>query len=376
MKKAITAIVAVAIIALMALAYADAASHRAHSGEGNTEVDPQEIIFEHLGDAYGWEVPFSHSKRIPLPVIVRAQDGSWHAFLSNKLEGGAQHDGFEIAQGGDYNNKVVQVLPDGSQYRPIDLSITKNVAGIFISALLVLLMVFKVRNWYKRNGMKAPRSFTAALELVVDFVYTDTIRPIMGKEAPKYGPYLLTAFFFILTMNLLGLIVIFPGGANLTGNLAVTAVLALLTFLVTNFTGTKHYWKEIFWPEVPTALKCPVPLMQIIELFGIFTKPIALMIRLFANMLGGHMVVIVFMLLIFIFGSMFGTAVGGGMTILSVALSLFMLLLDVLVSFIQAYVFTILSTMFISMAHVHGHHEEVPVTVEADDMEPATELND
>ena len=346
MKKAITAIIAVVIVALMALGYADTAAHRAHSG-AETEVDPQEIIFEHLGDAYGWEVPFNHSKRIPLPIIVRAQDGSWHAFMSSRLDEGAQYDGFQIAKGGD----------DGSQYRPVDLSITKNVAGIFIAALLVLLMVFKVKNWYKKNGMKAPRRFTAALELVVDFVYTNTIRPIMGKEAPKYDPYLLTVFFFILTMNLLGLIVIFPGGANLTGNLAVAAVLALITFLITNLTGTKHYWKEMFWPDVPTALKCPVPLMQVIELFGIFTKPIALMIRLFANMMGGHMVVIVFMLLIFIFGSMFGTAVGGAMTPLSVALSLFMLLLDVLVSFIQAYVFTILSTMFISMAHVHEHAE-------------------
>ena len=356
MKKAITAIIAVVIIALMALGYSQAASHRAHSGE-SAEVNPQEIIFEHLGDSYGWEVPFSHSKRIPLPIIVRAQDGSWHAFMSSRLEDGAQYDGFQIAKGGDYNNKVVQIQPDGSQYRPVDLSITKNVAGIFIAALVVMLIVFKVRNWYKKNGMKAPRRFTAALELVVDFVYTDTIRPIMGKEAPKYGPYLLTVFFFILTMNLLGLIVIFPGGANLTGNLAVTAVLAVITFLVTNLTGTKHYWKEMFWPDVPTALKCPVPLMQVIEIFGIFTKPIALMIRLFANMMGGHMVVIVFMLLIFIFGSMFGTLVGGVMTPLSVALSLFMLLLDVLVSFIQAYVFTILSTMFISMAHVHAHGE-------------------
>ena len=355
MKKAITAIIAVAIIVLMALGYNEAASHRGHGEE--TEVNPQEIIFEHLGDSYGWEVPFSHSKRIPLPVIVRAQDGSWHAFMSCRLADGAQYDGFQIAKGGDYNNKVVQVMPDGSQYRPLDLSITKNVAGIFIAALLVILMVFKVKNWYKKNGMKAPRRFTAALEVVVDFVYTDTIRPIMGKEAPKYAPYLLTVFFFILTMNLLGLIVIFPGGANLTGNLAVTAVLALITFLVTNLTGTKHYWMEMFWPEVPTALKCPVPLMQVIELFGIFTKPIALMIRLFANMMGGHMVVIVFMLLIFIFGSMFGAGVGGGMTVLSVLLSLFMLILDTLVSFIQAYVFTILSTMFISMAHVHAHHE-------------------
>ena len=354
MKKAIAAIIAVAVIVLMALGYAEAAHH---SDGQMHEVNAQEIIFEHLGDSYGWEVPFSHSKRIPLPVIVRAQDGSWHAFMSCRLADGAQYDGFQIAQGGDYNNKVVQILPDGSQYRPVDLSITKNVAGILIAALVVLLVVFKIKNWYKKNGMKAPRRFTAALEVVVDFVYTDTIRPIMGKEAPKYGPYLLTVFFFILTMNLLGLIVIFPGGANLTGNLAVTAVLAVITFLVTNLTGTKHYWKEMFWPEVPTALKCPVPLMQIIELFGIFTKPIALMIRLFANMMGGHMVVIVFMLLIFIFGSMFGAAVGGGMTVLSVLLSLFMLILDTLVSFIQAYVFTILSTMFISMAHVHAHHE-------------------
>ena len=359
MKKAITAIIALVILALMVWGYASTAAHRAHSGAGDTEVDAQEIIFEHLGDAYGWEVPFNHSYSIPLPVIVWGKDGL-HCFMSNCITdtvGVSSYKGYKISTSEKYHGKVVQVLADGSEYRPWDFSITKNVAGIFIAALLVLLMAFKVRNWYKKNGLKAPRRFTAALELVVDFIYTDTIRPIMGKEAPKYAPYLLTAFFFILTMNLLGLIVIFPGGANLTGNLAVTAVLALLTFLVTNFTGTKHYWKEIFWPEVPTALKLPVPLMQIIEIFGIFTKPIALMIRLFANMMGGHMVVIVFMLLIFIFGSMFGAGVGGAMTPISVFLSLFMLLLDVLVSFIQAYVFTILSTMFISMAHVHEHAE-------------------
>ena len=356
MKKAITAIIAVVILALMVLGYADVARHTAHNGEGEAELNPQEIIFEHLCDAYGWEVPFSHSRRIPLPIIVRAQDGSWHAFMSSRLDNGAQYDGFQIAKGGDYNNKVVQVLPDGSQYRPIDLSITKNVAGLLIAALIVLLLVFKMRNWFKKNGLKAPRRLTAALEVVVDFVYNDTIRPIMGKEAPKYAPYLLTAFFFILTMNLLGLIVIFPGGANLTGNLAVTGVLAIITFLVTNLTGTKHYWKELFWPEVPLALKCPpVPMMQAIEIFGIFTKPIALMIRLFANMMAGHIVVILFILLIFIFGALFGTVAGVVVTPISLAFSLFMLLLDVLVSFIQAYVFTILSTIFITMAHVHGH---------------------
>ena len=358
MNKAITAIIALVILALMALGYYETAAHRAHSGGEATEVDPQEIIFEHLGDAYGWEVPFNHSRRIPLPVIVRAKDGSWHAFMSNKLDNGAQYDGFQIAQGGDYNNKVVQVLPDGSQYRPIDLSITKNVAGLLIAALIVIVLVFKMRNWYKKNGMKAPRRLTAALEVLVEFVYTDTIRPIMGKEAPKYAPYLLTAFFFIFIMNMLGLIVIFPGGANLTGNLAVTGVLAVITFLVTNLTGTKHYWKDLFWPEVPIPLKFPIPMMQVIEIFGIFTKPIALMIRLFANMMAGHIVVILFVLLIFIFGSIFSTTVGILVTPISLAFSLFMLLLDVLVSFIQAYVFTILSTIFITMAHIHPHESE------------------
>ena len=173
--------------------------------------------------------------------------------------------------------------------------------------------------------------------------------------------YLLTAFFFIFVMNLLGLMVIFPGGANLTGNVAITLVLALCTFFITNLRGNKHYWKEIFWPDVPIWLKCPLPIMQAIEVFGMFTKPAALCGRLFANMMGGHMIVIVLTLLIFIFAS-FGPVVTGGITAFSVLFSLFMLLLDTLVSFIQAYVFTMLSTLFISMAvcdpHESHHSEE------------------
>lgn len=344
------------IVALMAFGYWGATRH-----ESNAKLNPQEIIFEHLGDAYSWEIPFSHNIRIPLLVIVRDYQGSWHCFASSRLDGGATCDGFKIAQGGDYNNKVVGVKagPGGAQqeYRPLDLSITKDALGIMIAALLVVLMVFSVRNWYKHHGMKAPRKGTALLEVIVDFVYMGTVRPILGKEAPKYGPYLLTVFFFILTMNLLGLVVIFPGGANLTGNIAVTMSLAICTFLITNITGTKHYWKDIFWPEMPLLLKCPIPLMPIIELFGVIIKPIALTVRLFANMLGGHMVVIVFTLLIFIFGA-YGVAFGAATTVVSLAFSLFMLLLDTLVSFIQAYVFTILSTMFISMAHVHPEAEQ------------------
>ena len=156
-------------------------------------------------------------------------------------------------------------------------------------------------------------------------------------------------------MNLLGLIVIFPGGANLTGNIAVTLVLAILTFIMTNLYGTKTYWKEIFWPDVPMWLKCPIPIMQVIEVFGMFTKPAALTVRLFANMMGGHMIVIVLTMLIFIFAPM-GAAVTGATTVVSVGFSIFMLLIDVLVSFIQAYVFTMLSTIFISLAQ-EEHHE-------------------
>lgn len=158
-------------------------------------------------------------------------------------------------------------------------------------------------------------------------------------------------------MNLLGLIVVFPGGANLTGNIAVTLVLAIFTFLVTNLNGTKHYWKEILWPDVPIWLKFPLPIMQVIEIFGIFTKPAALTVRLFANMMGGHMIVIVLTLLIFIFAAI-SPAVGHMTTVVSILFSVFMLLIDVLVSFIQAYVFTMLSTIFISLAREKEHKKE------------------
>jgi F-type H+-transporting ATPase subunit a len=237
------------------------------------------------------------------------------------------------------------------------MSITKNVLAIFISVIVVFFMIMSVARWHKRNGMKAPRKGLGFIELVIDFIYKGVIRATLGDKAPKFAPYLLTAFFFILVMNLLGLIVIFPGGANLTGNIAVTLSLALLTFIVTNVLGTKHYWKEIFWPEVPMFLKCPLPIMQVIEIFGIFTKPAALCVRLFANMMGGHMIVITLVSLIFIFAS-FGYVAAGGTTVVSLLFSVFMLVLDVLVSFIQAYVFTMLSTMFISMAQIGDHHAE------------------
>lgn len=382
-------------------------------------LDVKEIIFEHLGDGYGWEVPFSHSARIPLPVIVRAEDGKWFCFSSagltkivadstdvNEIKEHLvpvvktiERDGkvyrFVIAKISAHKDKVVEIFDptaeeevflkkelaaktvaagdvvgdpvidgyvkiNGSYYReykPVDLSITKNVLALFISAALVIAMVFGLCGFYRRKGLAAPRKGMGFFEMLVSFVYYDTIKSTLGENSRKFGPYLLTCFFFILIMNLVGLIVIFPGGANLTGNIAITLVLAVVTFIITNIFGTKHYWKEIFWPDVPLLLKFPLPIMQLIEVFGIFTKPAALCVRLFANMMGGHMIVITLTLLIFIFAA-FGAAAAGGATVISVIFSLFMLALDVLVSFIQAYVFTLLSALFIGMAQERGEEHK------------------
>ncbi|MDE5641976.1 MAG: F0F1 ATP synthase subunit A [Muribaculaceae bacterium] len=330
--------------------------------EAAHKLDPKDIIFEHLGDAYGWEVPFDHHHRIPLPVIVWVSDGL-HVFSSSRVtDGQTYHDGdlsFRIAgHDSPYKGKVVEVTPDGKEIKPLfDFSITKNVCGIFISLIIVLALMFWLVGFYRRNGLKAPRKGLGAIEALMIFIYDTVIKSTLGKNASRFAPYLLSVFFFIFVMNLLGLIVIFPGGANLTGNIAVTLVLAVLTFLVTNLFGNRHYWKEIFWPDVPIWLKFPIPIMQFIEVFGIFTKPAALTVRLFANMMGGHMIVLVLTLLIFIFAAA-SPAAGGGATVISVLFSVFMLLIDVLVSFIQAYVFTMLSTIFISLANEEHAHEE------------------
>lgn len=342
---------------------ATAAAAEMPSQKEEKKIDPKEIIFEHLTDAYGWEVPFCHDIRIPLPVIVRDYEGHWHCFSSARIQHGKEYDGFRLGnKDSKWHNKVVGQRPatvDGQtvmeEYRPIDLSVTKNVLALFITVIIVAWMILRVAVWYKKKEYKAPRKFTGAIEALIEFIYQGVVKPTLGDRAPRFAPYLMTVFFFILVMNLLGLVVIFPGGANLTGNIAITLVLSLITFAITNLCGTKHYWKEIFWPDVPLWLKFPIPIMPAIELFGVFTKPAALTIRLFANMLGGHIVVIVLTLLIFILGA-FGAAVTGLTTVVSVCFSIFMLLIDVLVSFIQAYVFTMLSTLFIALATEKGAH--------------------
>lgn len=365
MKSRILTLVMLLIASVMPIAASQpensSVEKSAAEQEKSKQPDSKKIIFEHLSDAYGWEVPFNHHKRIPLPIIVFGKDGL-HCFLSSRLEHGAVYkDGnatFTIAgEKSPYKGKVVEILPDGSEYRPWDISITKNVCALFIACILVIWTALAVARWHRRMGHKAPRKVTGALEALIEFIYRGVIRPTLGDRAMKFAPFLLTVFFLILYLNLLGLIVIFPGGANVTGNIAVTLVLSIFTFLATNLFGTKHYWKEVFWPDVPLWLKFPLPIMPMIELFGVFTKPAALTVRLFANMLGGHMIVIVLTLLIFIF-AVKGAVVTGAASVVSVLFSLFMLLIDVLVSFIQAYVFTMLSTLFISFGQERGHEHE------------------
>lgn len=337
------------------------ADAHAAANHGDGKFNPKDIIFSHLGDGYGWEVPFNHHERIPLPVILWAADGSWHCFSSSHI---THHEPYTdgnytwvLATEGPNKGKVVQLLSDKSELKPkFDFSITKNVCAIWISVLVVLLLGLKVARWHKRNGMKAPRKFTGAIEALIEFVYNGVVKPTLGADARRWAPYLLTVFLFIFVTNLLGLMVIFPGGANVTGNIAVTLVLSLITFFCTNLFARKHYWKEIFWPDVPMFLKCPLPIMQVIELFGALTKPASLTVRLFANMMGGHMIVIVLTLIIFIMAD-FGMAAAGVATGVSIFFTIFMLLLDVLVSFIQAFVFTMLSTTFIAMAQERGHDE-------------------
>lgn len=334
------------------------------ASDSGKEFSPKEIIFDHLGDGYGWEVPFNHHKRMPLPVLLWASDGSFHCFSSARITGHQPYvDGnytWVLAASGDNKGKVVQLLADGKELKPrFDFSITKNVCALWIAVLVTLAVCLPVARWHRKHGFLAPRGFVGAIEQLIEFIYKGVIKPTLGEDSRKFAPYLLTVFMFIFLMNLMGLMVVFPGGANLTGNIAVTLVLSLITFFCTNLFARKHYWKEIFWPDVPMFLKCPIPIMQVIELFGALTKPASLTVRLFANMMGGHMIVIVLTLIIFIMAD-FGAAATGMATVVSIFFNIFMLLLDVLVSFIQAFVFTMLSTTFIGMAREKGHEEHNP----------------
>lgn len=345
-----------------AVAQAEAVEETIEASEQGEELDVKQVVLSHIADSYEWHICSVGERHIsvPLPVIVRSQSGEWHCFSSSKLHHGHQYEGFHIAEEGAYAGKIVEQTADGEQIRPLDFSITKTVAGLFVNCVVLLLIVLCVARRYRndQHDSKAKGGLAGVLEMVIESVMDGIIIPCVGPNYRKFAPYLLTAFFFIFVNNLMGLIPIFPAGANVTGNIAVTLVLAMATFFAVNIFGTKDYWKEIFWPEVPTWLKVPIPIMPAIEFIGLFTKPFSLMIRLFANILAGHAIILILTCIVFATAKM-GAAVNGAMSAVSVVLSIFMNCLELLVAFLQAFVFTMLSAVFIGAAqHTEEHEHE------------------
>ncbi len=308
------------------------------------ELDVSKLIFEHLGDSYEWHIV--EGAVIPLPCILIGEQGV-DVFMSNKLEHGATYQGYHIAEEGDYEGKIVNAAGE----RPFDISITKNVLELFIVCTLLCSVVLGLARWYRKNGSKkAPGGFVGMMEAVIDFIDKDVAKESIGHGYERFSPYLMTVFLFILTSNLLGLLPVFPGGANLTGNIAVTLTCAVSAFIAINFFAPKGYYKSIFWPDVPIFLKAPLPIMPTIEFIGVFTKPFSLTVRLFANIMAGHIIILALTSVVFVTAKM-GTAMCASMTAVSVLFCIFMNCLELLVAFIQAYVFTILTANFIGLAH-------------------------
>lgn len=297
-----------------------------------------EMIMHHVLDDYQYEI--MHGLVIPLPVILYTEKNGLLIFSSSNLfdddhvpleEG---YNGFKY-----YHGKLKPIDQDASF---VDLSITKNVAFLILTATLMILVFLSVAKGYSKKN-SAPKGIQALFEPVIIFVRDDIVKPNIGENYEKYLPYMLTLFFFIFFGNVLGLM---PGAANLTGNIAVTLSLALFTFLITNFSGNKHYWKHIFWtPGIPIIMRV---IILPIELIGVFSKPISLMIRLFAAITAGHIVLLSFIGLIFIFQSYF---VGVMSALFVVGLNL----VELMVAGIQAYVFTMFSSVYIGLATEDGH---------------------
>ena len=326
------------------------------------DFSAKEVVLEHIKDSHEWHITDLGEGKplvIHLPVIVHSSTG-WHVFSSSQFEHHADANGLRhgpynlaIATTGDNAGKIVE---NGSPV--LDLSIPKTVAVMFINVALLLRIVLGCARWYKNRKAsdRAPGGFVGFFEMLVMYVVDEIIKPGVGKGYEKYVPYLLTCFFFIFTCNVMGLIPFPPGSGNVTGNIAVTFFMALCTFIIVQFSGNKHYWKDIFWPDVPMWLKCPAPIIPVIEFVGIFTKPFALMIRLFANMMAGHAIAVAITCIVFLVASK-AVAVQLSMSGLSVVMSIFMMGLECLVCFIQAMVFTMLSAVFIGLARVEPAHE-------------------
>lgn len=338
------------------------AAHAAsgHEAEEAAGFNPGEAILHHIADSH--EFHFFNFKKsdgtevhatLPLPILVYAPQRGFSAFMSSKFHHGHEaYNGYKLE-----HDKVVAVDANGNideSVKVYDFSITKNVAQMLLAMIVLALILGSLAKRYmKGKGVTtAPSGFQNAVEVVITFVRDDIAKPNLGPKYKKYLPYLLTVFFFILINNLFGLL---PGAANVTGNIAFTAVMGIISLIVILFSTNKHYWEHIFWfPGVPLPVKI---LMIPVELLGVFTKPFALIVRLFANMTAGHIVILSFVSLIFIFGEMSTTA-GWAFSPVSIAFVLFIYVIEILVAFIQAYIFTVLTAVFIGGAIGDHHYEE------------------
>ncbi len=330
----------------------------------NTEkkkFDIGKFALHHIADSHSWHV--IGETYIGLPIVLFA-NGSVVTFNDsdfkhdNDAKVVVEKDGQRFVKMHEKIYLASNTANEHGQYvdldekhhpknaRPLDFSLTKNACTLILSVIVLLVVFISVANGYKKRQGKSPKGLQSWMEPIILFVRDDIAKPNLGHKYERFMPYLLTVFFFIWFNNMLGLVPFLPGGANLTGNIAITMVLAVFTFLITVFNGNKNYWKHIFWmPGVPVPMKI---FLMPLELIGIFTKPIALMIRLFANITAGHILVLSLICLIFVFNSIWVSAA-------SIPFAIFIGGIELMVAFIQAFIFTILSALFIGMA-VEEHH--------------------
>jgi F-type H+-transporting ATPase subunit a len=334
-----------------------AEEHTGHAEEG--KFNPGEMIMGHVGDEHGWHL-FGHTS-LPLPVILYNSERGLSVFSSAHFDHGHKsHGGYMLHEG-----KVVATdAADGTDAHhaqvneeltaaTIDLSITKNVLALMFSAVLMLVVFLSVAKAYARRGTGAPSGLQSFIEPIILFVRDDVAKPNIGPKYERFMPFLLTVFFFILINNLMGLVPFFPGGANVTGSLAVTFTLAVFTFILTLINGNRHYWGHIVaMPGVPWPV---LIILTPVEILGVFLRPAVLMIRLFANISAGHIIVLSFFALIFIFGEI-NAGLGMGVSVFTLVFTVFMSMLELLVAFIQAFVFTFLSAMYLGAAVEEPHH--------------------
>jgi F-type H+-transporting ATPase subunit a len=326
------------------------------AGKEENKLDVAKVIFGHIADAHEWHLfSIKHADgepthvALPLPVIIYQSGKGFDFFMSSKIAEGQTYDGFHLQKG---MMKEHIVSEDGVAV--YDFSITKNVLSMMIGVAILFILLIKAGKKYSAAGsMKAPSGFQNFLEVIVVFLRDEVAKPCLGKHYEKYMSLILTIFFFIWINNLLGLL---PGGANFTGNIAVTACLALLSFIVILAKSRKHFWSHLLNPPgVPGWMK---PMLVLIEVASLFIKPMALMIRLFANIMAGHIVILALISMVFIFAAI-NTFVGVGFVPVSLAFTIFMFFLELLVGAIQAFIFANLTAVFIGQSIEEGHeHDE------------------